>query len=64
MKEGACMIEYLKKYQRLLEQLETNKKQTEENQTLIDNNYKKWFEIKEKESNIDLQIKELGNIQK
>jgi len=53
------MIEYLKKYQRLLELLETNKKQTEENQKLIDDNYKKWFDTKEKKSNIDLQIKEL-----
>lgn len=42
------MIEYLKKYQRLLELLETNKKQTEENQKLIDDNYKKWFDTKEK----------------
>ena len=54
------MVEYLKNYQKLLELKEINEQEIKENQSLIDETNQKWAEEKEKESNIDLEIKTLN----
>ena len=43
------MIEYLKKYKELLEQLEINKNKIQENTVLIGENYEKWDYTKGKQ---------------
>lgn len=54
------MVEYLKNYQKLLELQKTNQKELEENRLLIDEKLQKWNDEKEKESNIDSEIKKLN----
>ena len=55
------MKEYLENYKQLLKLLETNKNKIQENQTLLDENYQKWNDIKEKQEKLDLELSELNN---
>lgn len=53
------MVEYLKKYKELLEQLEINKNKIQENEQLLNKNHERWQESKEKIDNLDLELQEL-----
>lgn len=54
------MIEYLKKYKELLKQLEINKNKIQENELLLDENYRKWSDSKNKLDKLELEISELN----
>lgn len=54
------MVEYLKKYKELLKQLEINENEREENKLLLDENYTKWEETKDKKEKLELEIKKLN----
>lgn len=54
------MTEYLTTYKKMLELKEIKEKEIEENQKVINDNYQKWLDIKDKEETIDSEIKILN----
>ena len=54
------MVEYLKKYKKLLELRDINEKQIKKNEQLIRENYQKWLNVKDKEETLDSEIKALN----
>ena len=59
-KEGIHMIETLTNYKKLLELKELNDKEIKENEILINDNYQKWINLKDKEEILDKEIKKLN----
>ena len=59
-KEEIHMVEYLKKYKKLLELKEINEKEIQENKQLIRENHQKWSNTKDKEEVLDSEIKFLN----